>query len=177
MVKSEIVNVVATASVEQKVNLRELGRLQGFSHNLDVYHGRVAYFKNARMQGRVSIFSSGKLISIGTKSEEKACGELKAVARLLIAQGFVKSIKICPKIQNLVIAVNLEKTLNLEKLAETPKVIYEPEQFPALILRLEKPYKASILIFGSGKIVIAGLKSSGEIEPTMQQILKFIEDI
>jgi len=48
----------------------------------------------------------------------------------------------------------------MERILETTKAIYEPEQFPGAILRLKEPFKTSMLIFASGKVVITGLKSS-----------------
>ena len=77
MDKRQIVNVVATAAVNQKVDLKELGNGKEVSYNSDSYGGRVAYLKTNIMQGKVSIFSSGKLISVGTKSEEAAAQELE----------------------------------------------------------------------------------------------------
>jgi TATA-box binding protein (TBP) (component of TFIID and TFIIIB) len=54
------------------------------------------------MQGRVSIFSSGKLISVGTKSEEQAQKELQQAKQFLIEKGLIEEIKLKPKTQNIV---------------------------------------------------------------------------
>ena len=40
-------------------------------------------------------------------------------------------------------------------------VLYEPEQFPGIVLRLEDP-KATALIFSSGRAIIAGLRREEE---------------
>lgn len=56
MTKAAIVNVVATASVEQPVDLAELERFKEIFHDSSVYGGRVAYFKTPEMNGKVSIF-------------------------------------------------------------------------------------------------------------------------
>jgi transcription initiation factor TFIID TATA-box-binding protein len=74
----------------------------------------------------------------------------------------------------MVIVANFEKSLNLEEISENSKAIYEPEQFPGAILRLNDPYKASILVFASGKVAIAGLKNSGQIEPTIQRLKQLL---
>lgn len=175
MVTSAIVNVVATASLDQELDLYELGEFKEIFHDSEVYGGRVAYFKTAAMQGKVSIFTSGKMISVGTRSEQQAAHELELAVTFLVEKGFAKPVHVEPKTRNIVVTADFEKSLNLEKLSETSKVIYEPEQFPGAILRFEKPYKASILIFASGKTVITGLTSSTQIEPTIQQLKLLIE--
>ncbi len=60
------------------------------------------------------------------------------------------------RIENIVATVNLGIDLDLDKLAERlPAAEYNPEQFPGLILRLQRP-KISALIFRTGKMVCTG---------------------
>jgi len=48
--------------------------------------------------------------------------------------------------------------IDLEMAADViGNVMYEPEQFPGLIIRMEKP-KVVLLFFASGKIVCTGAK-------------------
>jgi transcription initiation factor TFIID TATA-box-binding protein len=175
MIKVEIVNVVATASLGQIVNFNELAKCKEIIYSSSVYGGRVAYFKNEKMKGKVSIFLSGKMISVGTKSESMAFNELGFVVKYLADNGLVKQVELSPKIQNLVAMADFEKTINLEEFSEKTRAIYEPEQFPGAILRLEKPFKTSILVFASGKAIITGLKGSVQIEPTIQELKELIE--
>lgn len=170
MVKATIVNVVATASLGQELDFEEMRKYGEIFHDSDVYGGRVAYFKTKQMQGKVSIFLSGKMISVGTKSEAQAVKELKLAMAFLVERNLAREVELQPKIQNLVISVDFENNINLEEISEKTRAIYEPEQFPGAILRLEAPYKTSILIFASGKAVIAGLKSSKQIEPTIEKL-------
>lgn len=46
----------------------------------------------------------------------------------------------------------------LEELQKNSRCHYEPELFPGLILKMEKP-KVVLLIFASGKINLAGAKT------------------
>jgi TATA-box binding protein (TBP) (component of TFIID and TFIIIB) len=170
MAKADIVNVVATASLNQTLDFYELRKFKEIFHDSQVYGGRVAYFKTSSMEGRISLFPSGKMISVGTKSEEKAFFELEFAMRFLVEKGIIKEVKLEPKVQNLVVVADLRKIICIEKLAENKQSVYEPEQFPALILRVDKPYKASFLIFTSGKAVITGLKSLDQIKPTLQTL-------
>jgi transcription initiation factor TFIID TATA-box-binding protein len=115
------------------------------------------------------------MISVGTKNETQAHKELKLATEFLVERGYAKIVELNFKTQNIVVTTDFEKSLNLEKLSENTKAIYEPEQFPGAIVRLEKPYKTSILVFASGKAVITGLKCTTQIEPTIEQLKKIVE--
>ena len=175
MVKTTVVNVVVTAALNQALDLDELGKFREILHDPDIYGGRVAYFKTSNMDGKVSIFSSGKMISVGTTSEKKAFCELEYTKKFLVEKGFTKPILLQPKIRNIVLTADLEKSINLEELSKKCKMIYEPEQFPSGILRIEEPYKATILIFASGKVVITGLKSSNQIKPAIRKLVNLLK--
>jgi len=54
------------------MDFSKLNQFVEITHNLHTYQGRVAYFKASKMEGKVSIFKSGKMISVGTKSEAQA---------------------------------------------------------------------------------------------------------
>jgi len=175
IVKTQIVNVVATASLDQELDFEELRKYKEIFHDSDVYGGRVAYFKTETMQGKVSIFNSGKMISIGTTSEEKAFKELELAARFIIKKGYAKPVELKPQTRNIVVTGDFETNANLEKLSETARAIYEPEQFPAAILRIEKPFRTSVLIFSSGRTVITGLTSSTQIPPIIQHLAQLLK--
>jgi transcription initiation factor TFIID TATA-box-binding protein len=174
--KSKIVNVVATASLNQAIDFDELRKHKEIFHDSNVYRGMVAYFKAKAIKGKISIFSSGKMISVGTTSEKQAIKELEIAQEFLDRNGLSKPVRLNPMIQNIVVTSDFEKNIDLEKLLEHSKAIYEPEQFPGAILRLEDPFKVSVLIFASGKVVIAGLKSSDQIKPITNRIMKLIAE-
>ena len=100
MVKVDIVNVVATASLNQTIDFNELVKCKEIIYSSNIYGGRVAYFKTEKMQGKVSIFLSGKMISVGTKSELGAFNELVFAMNYLAAKGLLKKVELTPKIQN-----------------------------------------------------------------------------
>lgn len=157
------------------MDFEELRRHKEIFYDSDVYSGRVAYFKTPEMQGKVSIFASGKMISVGTKSEAQAFRELYSTEKYLLKRGLIKPTKLQPKTQNLVVTTDFEKSISLEKLPETSNAIYEPEQFPGAMLRFTEPYKTTILIFASGKVVITGLKTSAQIEPIIRKLSQLLE--
>jgi len=87
----------------------------------------------------------------------------------------IKQIDLEPKIQNIVVTVDFGKGINFEELSEKTKIIYEPEQFPGAILRIMDPFVCSILVFSSGKVVLTGLKSQTQIEPTIEKLKEIID--
>jgi TATA-box binding protein (TBP) (component of TFIID and TFIIIB) len=111
------------------------------------------------------------MISTGTTNEPEAVHDLEYVKDVLIKRSFVKPIVLQPIIQNIVVVADLEQSVDLEGLAKKYRIIYEPEQFPGGILKIEEPYKATILVFASGKIVIAGLRGSCQVKPTIQRLM------
>jgi transcription initiation factor TFIID TATA-box-binding protein len=77
------------------------------------------------------------------------------------APGGVCSVDIV--IENIVAYAQLADSLDLEALAKgTPDAEYEPEKFPALVLRYPDPPR-SILLFRSGKAVCTGVKDPAKL--------------
>ncbi len=175
MTTAKVVNVVATASLGQKLDFEKLKRLKEICYNADIYGGQVAYFKTNLMVGRISLFATGNMISVGTKSEAQSYEEIQLTKQFLVKTGVIKNVDIQPITQNIVATVDFEQSLNLEELSQRTRAIYEPEQFPGAILRLEIPFKTSILVFASGKMVVTGLKSQSQIQPTVQALKQLIE--
>ncbi len=175
MIKIKIVNVVTTASLSQPMDFEILRQFGEIFHDTEVYGGRVAYFKTEQMQGKVSIFLSGKMISVGTKMQLQAQKELEMTKEFLLDKGLINDVVIEPKTQNIVATVDFGEPINLEALSQGTRAIYEPEQFTGAILRLKEPFVCSVLVFGSGKAVLTGLKSQTQIEPTIEKLQEIIE--
>jgi len=109
------------------------------------------------------IFSSGKMVCTGAKSEEESKLAAKKFAKTIKTMGFpVRFTEF--RIQNIVGSCDVGFTIRLQSLQhEFPDLAnYEPEMFPGLIFRIRNP-KVVILIFLSGKIVLTGAKSRKDI--------------
>ena len=167
MPEIEIVNVVATADLEQPVDLVEISKLPYKIYSPEKMGGRVVYLKTPSMKGKVSIFSSGKLISVGTKSPEHARQDLDNTVKILVSEDFIKPVSIVAELRNIVAVQNIGKTVSLEEMYLVVDCIYEPEQFPGLILRQDK-LKVTYLVFSSGKIVIARALMPLHLSPWVQ---------
>ncbi len=127
--KIEIVNLVATAALGESISLEGLTDLPFVTYNPSRYF--CAYFKDETMEAKVSIFTSGKMIAVGAKSEAAAKRDLKHVVQVLIKIGIVKKSKSEVEVRNIVVTVELNSPINLEELQNLVLgIVYEPEQFP-----------------------------------------------
>jgi transcription initiation factor TFIID TATA-box-binding protein len=175
MPNPSIVNVVATADLGQRVDLFAVSGIDHVIYDSEIYGGRVAYLKTPTMHGKTMIFPSGKLISVGTKSREQAQHDLQETVDTLSQANLIKPVSVTANIRNIVALLTLPNPIPLEQLKE-PNSIYEPEQFPAAILKVEKP-KATYLIFNSGKIVILGVRTEDEIEEAAERVTEIVKKI
>ncbi len=163
----KIQNVVCTADLKQRVDIKSFNNYKYLRTNMSLYP--CGYFKDDSMVGQVTVFSTGKLISVGTKSVKQAFFELQRTGTILKKYGLIRSFKITPKVINVVARFNLERKMPLEILARVmPKAMYEPDQFPALIFRILNSRVA--LIFASGKGMLLGAKSIAELNEGLYTI-------
>ena len=81
------------------------------------------------------------------------------------------------KIENVVATVVVEITekIDLNQIARKhAEVEYNPERFPGLVMRIEKP-RATILIFSTGKMVVTGLRKAVEAPKVVEKVVKNIK--
>ncbi|TKJ22267.1 MAG: TATA-box-binding protein [Promethearchaeota archaeon Loki_b32] len=81
------------------------------------------------------------------------------------------------KIENVVATVVVEITekIDLNIIARRhAEVEYNPERFPGLVMRIEKP-RATILIFSTGKMVVTGLRHASEADRVVDKVVKNIK--
>ncbi len=79
------------------------------------------------------------------------------------------------RIENIVSSASLGVDVPLEKIvSKLEGVEYEPEQFPGVVYRMEKP-RAAALIFGSGKIVCTGARSLEDVNEVFRKVIKIIQ--
>jgi len=88
-----------------------------------------------------------------------------------------KEIVLDYKIENIVatVTVDIQEKVDLKQIAQKyAGVEYNPERFPGLIMRVEKP-RSTILVFSTGKMVITGLKEAEEAAKVVEKVLKNIK--
>jgi transcription initiation factor TFIID TATA-box-binding protein len=80
------------------------------------------------------------------------------------------------QIQNIVASASLGGKVDLERSAfSLGRTMYEPEQFPGLIYRMDDP-KVVILLFASGKLVCTGAKKEEEVYRAVNKLHSKLED-
>eukprot|EP00656_Telonema_subtile_P003416 TRINITY_DN11564_c0_g1_i3.p1 TRINITY_DN11564_c0_g1~~TRINITY_DN11564_c0_g1_i3.p1 ORF type:complete len:137 (+),score=21.44 TRINITY_DN11564_c0_g1_i3:171-581(+) len=116
------------------------------------------------------IFSSGKMVCTGAKSEEQSKIAARKYARIIQKLGYAAQFKEF-KIQNIVGSVDVKFPIRLEGLAfaHGHYSSYEPELFPGLIYRMKRP-KIVLLIFVSGKVVLTGAKERSQTYEAFENI-------
>ena len=177
----KIENVVASASLEHGIDLQAVVKAFPLvEYRPEQFPGLV--FRTKRPRTANLIFRTGKLVCTGAKSEKEARRALKRVVRKLKNGNIVIHGKLHVKIQNIVASVILGGKVDLEGFYEIGGkvdlgggIMYEPEQFPGLIYRMEDP-KAVILIFSSGKLVCTGTKREKEVRQAVMKLLQELDE-
>ena len=170
-----IQNVVASATLGQKLNLLDIIKFfRNVEYNPKRFPGLV--FRLKRPKTATLIFSSGKMVCTGAKSEKLARSAIKKVVRELRNNGIIVLRKPVIIIQNIVASANLQNKVDLEATADLlDNVMYEPEQFPGLIYRMQDP-KTVLLVFTSGKIVSTGGKSEKIVHESVNKLYELLDD-
>jgi len=170
-----IVNVVASATIDQKLDLDEITRtFPDVEYHPDQFPGLVFRLKSPKTA--TLLFRTGKMVCTGSKSEELARKAVKIVVQKLRKGGIKVKKDAIVTIQNIVASINLGGKISLEQAARTlPRSMYEPEQFPGLIHRMLEP-KTVILLFASGKLVCTGGKTEKDVYRAVNNLHNMLEE-
>jgi transcription initiation factor TFIID TATA-box-binding protein len=170
-----IENVVASATLNQRVDLNAVVKgYPGVEYRPEQFPGLV--FRLKRPKTATLIFNSGKMVCTGAKSEKEAKRAVMKVIRELKKSGIIIIGKPELKIQNIVASANLSGLIDLERSAYSlGRTMYEPEQFPGLIYRMDVP-KVVILLFASGKLVCTGAKKEEDVYEAVSKLHKTLEE-
>ncbi len=170
-----IENIVATVILESTLDLNLIeARIPDVDYNPDQFPGLVYRLQSPRITALV--FKSGKMVVTGAKSVKQLVWAVKTILKKFITKGIVIQVRPQIQIQNIVASANLNVLVDLEKAAFVlPHSMYEPEQFPGLIYRMDKP-RVVLLIFSSGKMVITGAKRENEVYEAVDNIYKILEE-
>ena len=170
MLKAEpvvkIENIVASATVKHRIELNSVVRaFPDAEYRPGRFPGLV--FRLKKPKTSTLIFGSGKMICTGARSENEARRALKKLVKVLKEGGILIVGNPEMKIVNVVATVNLGGFVDLLELYESErgmrgKIVYEPEQFPGLIYRMDSP-RAVFLIFSSGKLVCTGARKEEDV--------------
>ncbi|MEM3383627.1 MAG: TATA-box-binding protein [Nitrososphaerales archaeon] len=170
-----IENVVASATVNQTIDLNNITRLfPDVEYRPDQFPGLV--FRLKAPKTATLIFSSGKMVCTGAKSEDQAIKAVKTVVNKLRKGGVEIVNDPIIEIQNIVASASLGGKVHLEEAARIlERSMYEPEQFPGLIHRMIDP-KTVILLFASGKLVCTGARKEADVYKAVNNLHSLLEE-
>ena len=146
----------------------------GVEYNPKRFPGLV--FRIKRPKSAILIFRTGKMVCTGAKSEKESKRAIKKVVRELKKSGIIIIGKPEIKVVNIVATANLSGRIELEEAAYSlGRTMYEPEQFPGLIYRMEEP-KVVILLFSTGKLVCTGATKEEDVYKAVAKLHKNLKE-
>lgn len=172
---THIENIVATASLNQAIDLSSIVKVfPQIEYRPRLFPGLV--FRLKKPKTTTLIFRTGRMVCTGAKSEKDSKRALKKVVEELRNHGIPISNIPSIKIQNIVASVILGGAVDLENAASKLKrVMYEPEQFPGAIYRMEDP-NVVFLIFSTGKLVCVGAKRESVVYEAVKKLQGILEE-
>jgi len=171
----EIQNVVAAATLNQKVDLNAVVKsFPEVNYRPEQFPGLV--FRIKRPRTATLIFNSGKMVCTGARSEKESRRAIMTVVKELKKGGIVIIKKPDLKVVNIVASATLGGRVDLEQaVTALGKTMYEPEQFPGLIYRMDEP-KVVMLIFASGNLVCTGAKKEQDVYDAVHKLHESLEE-
>ncbi|CAN0403122.1 unnamed protein product [Lampetra planeri] len=170
----QLQNIVSTVNLCCKLDLKKIAlHARNAEYNPKRFAAVIMRIREPRTTAL--IFSSGKMVCTGAKSEDQSRLAARKYARVVQKLGFPAKF-LDFKIQNMVGSCDVKFPIRLEGLVLTHQQFssYEPELFPGLIYRMVKP-RIVLLIFVSGKVVLTGAKVRGEIYEAFENIYPILK--
>jgi len=170
-----IQNIVASAALNQRISLKTIvEKFPQAEYSPKVFPGLV--FRLKKPKTATLIFETGKMVCTGAKSEKEAVQAVNKVTKELKNHGIKIENKPAIKIQNIVASAELNGEIDLENVVyKLKRVMYEPEQFPGAVFRMEEP-KVVFLIFSAGKLVCVGAKMEQDVYTAVDKLQKILEE-
>jgi len=171
-----IENIVASATLNVKVPLEKVvSQLEGMEYEPEQFPGVVYRMKEPK--AAALIFGSGKIVCTGARNLDDVKEVFKKVISVIRKTGVSVPREYKMQVENIVASAKLEGKLNLDKIAfKLENSEYEPEQFPGLVYRMKEP-KVAFLLFGSGKIVCTGGRSTRDVNEAVEKIFNKLKSI
>ena len=183
-IQPKLQNIVSTANLGCPLRLRQIA-LQARNAEYNPKRFAAVIMRIKEPKTTALIFSSGKMVCTGAKSEEDSKKASRKYAKIIKSLGFDVEFKEF-KVQNIVGSCDVKFQISLSRLNmylgklnsnsnygnnKNKKYIchYEPEIFPGLIYHMLEP-EIVLLIFVSGKIVLTGAKEREEIYVAFKKI-------
>ena len=178
--KVTIHNVVASAAFKHRIDLNSIVKaFPKVEYNPQRFPGLA--FRLKKPKSCCLIFNSGRMVCTGTKSVREARRAVLKVARELKKNGIVIVGTPELEIQNIVASVDLGNlVIDVDDFVYAAyrfgkKAMYEPEQFPGAIYRMEDPHVV-FLVFSTGKLVCVGAKMEEDVHRAVEKLLTILDE-
>jgi len=165
MAKIKIENVVTSASIADKLDIKTISKiLDEAEYEPEQFPGVIYRLKEPKVA--MLIFGSGKIVCTGAKNPDLARLAFELLTQQLEEAGISVVKNPVITVQNMVATWDTGHIFDLNAIMLNfglERIEYEPEQFPGMVFRLDDP-KIVMLFFKSGKVVCTGAKSVKELE-------------
>ncbi|MEN6519476.1 MAG: hypothetical protein ABFC38_15105 [Methanospirillum sp.] len=173
----EIVNIVATVTLDQPLDLNALQALLPGS-KMPATRFPWLQYRLAPENFYIPFYRSGKFLITGIRS----LGEIEPVADRVIAllnSAGLEVIATAITVHNIIAVDCLAAAIPMDRVFEALLSIgewveYEPEQFPGMIVKRDG---ASFLLFPTGKLVVTGVKDRERIVRAIEGLRSLISGI
>lgn len=172
-------NIVASLRLERELDLEYLNaELENTEYHPETYPSLI--YRGSSSDG-ISVLtpSSGRLAIVGAKGKQELIEATQKFLDALDSLGVdTDETTDSLRSQNITVSGELGRELDLAVVSlslDLESVEYNPDKFPALIYRIEG--LPTILIFSSGKYIIAGARSFEEILDTSEALENRLEEI
>ncbi|MGB9778658.1 MAG: TATA-box-binding protein [Candidatus Bathyarchaeales archaeon] len=170
---------MASATLSQPINLEAIVKaFPQVEYRPKVFPGLA--FRLKKPKTCTLIFSTGRMVCTGAKSEGEARRAVFKVVRKLRTAGIITQGKPLIEIQNIVASGSIGGPVDLEELCQRLRlgssIMYEPEQFPGAIYRMQRP-SVVFLIFSAGKIVCVGAKNEDEVYEAVENLRRKLKEM
>lgn len=167
-----VVNVVATRSLGSPIDLRLIQKALPGSRFTEK-GAKWLMYRVGEKNRYFAFYGSGKLLITGAVTLDELENESMQMIRKLRKAG----LSIHPgniMVHNIVVEDKIESEIQLEKIypmLDSSKASFEPEQFPGLIY---KDWEVSVLLFSSGKFIVAGIRKWEDIDKVVSDFGRLI---
>ena len=156
----------------------KLEMLDGFER-VDAGHKFTPQDSNVRVIITGRDWSEKRILIYGSTSTAEAEGYVETIIGRVTEVNHEAELTGGPEITNIAVSGDLNMPLQLENLTmeltqRNVEVEYEPEQFPAAIVKIDEP-AVTFLLFSTGRFVIQGLRGFVDIEPTIERIQSLLD--
>lgn len=170
----KVVNVVASTNANRQISIELLPtKLQKAVYEPEIFPGLI--YRRNNPKTTVIIFSTGKIVSIGSRSKNLACESIRAtISEIECIEGDKIRIERI-RVENVVAVSDLCHYVDIDKIINYGiEHMHKPKGFHGIIHRIKN--NVAVIIFKSGKVISVGSKSENEAKTTIYLTFKILKN-